>query len=74
MACKCGIEMQMIKHVLFACLVTDPYRKHLHDKKSGHIMSERVIMQTFARRKGLLAFLTRSHAFSKLLQIGNLPC
>jgi ribonuclease HI len=64
-ACECGVEMQTIKHVLFACPVTEPYRKYLHDQKTGQIMSERVIMQTFAGRKGLLVFLSKSRAFSK---------
>jgi hypothetical protein len=64
-ACECGIEMQTIKHLLFACPVTDPHRKHLHDKTSGQIMSEHVIMQTFAGRKGLLAFLAKSRAFKR---------
>jgi hypothetical protein len=45
--------------------VTDPYRKHLYDEKSGLIMSERVIMRTFAGRKSFIAFLAKSRAFSK---------
>jgi hypothetical protein len=57
--------MQTIKHVLFACPLNDPYRKHLLNQKTGLIMSERIIMQTFAGRKGLLAFLAKSRAFSK---------
>jgi hypothetical protein len=43
----------------------DPHHKHLHNKKSDLIMSKRVIMQTFAGRKGLLVFLAKLHIFSK---------